>query len=210
MSERTFSAEGHQVHAQRDGDWWVLRRAGDERRATITEDRFLAAVLSELLGSSGAEPSALAKHLADEMLRSQAEIPVLERTGADCRPLTEVAAIDWMVEHVPELAPLLHAHLDYNEELLPYVVFEGDFTRWFIDAVRRGNDHMARRFCDAIETLLATETDPPGDDPVWNLAGVAFTEALVMGGENDVIARARRWFGEATSRDIDYMLLQRG
>ena len=76
--------------------------------------------------------------------------------------------------------------------------------------MKAGDDHMARRFCDAVERLLATKSEPSAGDPVWNLASVCFTEALVLGAEDDVIARARPWFGEATTRDIEDMLRQAG
>ncbi|WP_205697556.1 hypothetical protein [Conexibacter sp. SYSU D00693] len=210
MTGHEFSDGEHRVVAQTDGDWWVLGFPDDERPRAITEDRLLAGALSDLFGSDAAEPLLVASRLATVMLCTKAAVPSRERTQADGRPATEVAAIDWLVEQVPELAPILDAHMDYMEELLSYVVFESDFTRWFVDAVKTGNDHMARRFCDAIEWLMATKTEPAADDPVWNLAGVCFTEALVMGGEDEVVARARPWFGEATTRDIDYMLRQRG
>ncbi|MEO7197188.1 MAG: hypothetical protein ABIZ50_01810, partial [Solirubrobacterales bacterium] len=85
-----------------------------------------------MLGGNAAEPTPAAAELANEMLRTKEDVPARQRTQDDGRPATEVAAIDWLVEQVPELAPILDAHMDYMEELLSYVVFESDFTRWFI------------------------------------------------------------------------------
>lgn len=105
---------------------------------------------------------------------------------------------------------MLDEHIDYNDELLPYVLFEGDFLRWFIDRVRAGDHEPAQRFVASIEPLMTTEVDPPADDRVWNLAGVAFVEGLVMKGDvDDVIATARPWMGAHTSRDVDRMFRYR-
>jgi hypothetical protein len=57
---------------------------------------------------------------------------------------------------VPDLRPLLEEHIACNNELLPYVVFEGDFLRWFIDRVRAGDHEPAQRFGAAIEPLMTT------------------------------------------------------
>jgi hypothetical protein len=56
------------------------------------------------------------------------------------RPANERQAVAWIVERVPELRPLLDAHISDHGEVLINVVFEGDFLRWFIDRVRQG-DH---------------------------------------------------------------------
>jgi hypothetical protein len=120
------------------------------------------------------------------------------------RPANEAEAIAWLVERVPELRPLLDEHLADNDELLPYVVFESDFLRWFVKSVRAGDDAPAKRFVEAIEPLMTTNINPPANDCVWNLAGVAFVEGLVMQGDvDDVIATARPWMGPNTRRDFD-------
>jgi hypothetical protein len=76
--------------------------------------------------------------------------------------------------------------------LLPYVVFEGDFLRWFVKCVRSGNDAPAKRFVEATEPLMTTAVKPPADDRVWNLAGVCFVEGLVMQGDDDVVEPASK------------------
>ncbi|MFL5909395.1 MAG: hypothetical protein ACJ768_02330 [Gaiellaceae bacterium] len=122
------------------------------------------------------------------------------------RPRTDDEAIHFLVARVPELRPLYEEHVSFNEELLPYVLFECDLTPWFVDAVRRGtSEEPARRFAEAVETLMDTRARPRADDSVWNLAGVAFTESLVAGEEDDVVARAWPWFGPSTRRDIKYL-----
>ncbi len=122
------------------------------------------------------------------------------------RPINDADAIAWLVEQVPELRGLLDEHVAYYEELLPYVIFEGDFLRWFVHRVRAGDHEPARRFVAAIEPLMASEIK----DPVWNLAGVCFVEGLVMQGTaDDVIAAARPWMGPNTARDFDAMFRYR-
>jgi hypothetical protein len=125
------------------------------------------------------------------------------------RPSNEAEAIAWLVEQVPELRSLLDEHLADNGELLPYVVFESDFLRWFIDRARRGDSERARRFVEAIEPLMTTDIKPPANDRVWNLAGVCFVEALVMNGDDDVIEVARRWMGPNTSEDVQHQFWYR-
>lgn len=126
------------------------------------------------------------------------------------RPANERQALAWIVERVPELRPLLDAHIADHGEVLSYVVFEGDFLRWFIDRVRQGDHEPARRFAASIEPLMTTGVEPPANDSIWNLASVAFVEGLVMQGDaDDVIATARPWMGPNTSSDIDEMLRHR-
>jgi hypothetical protein len=125
--------------------------------------------------------------------------------GEPGRPATEAEAIDWLVSQVLELRPLLDEHMAYYEELLSYVVFEGDFLRWFVDRVRAGDQDPAERFVAAIEPLLTTTVRPPADDRVWNLAGVCFVEGPVMQGDDDVIEASRPWMGPNTVADIDRM-----
>ena len=101
-------------------------------------------------------------------------------------------------------------HVAYNEELLSYLVFEGDFLRWFVDRVRAGDHGPASRFVVAIEPLMATRVKPPAADRVWNLAGVCFVEGLVMQGFwDDVIEVARPWMGPNTAKDVDRMFKYR-
>jgi len=120
------------------------------------------------------------------------------------RATTEAEAIAWLVDQVPELRPLLDDHVAYNDELLSYLAFEGEFLRWFVERVRAGDDDPAQRFVAAVEPLLTTDVEPPADDRVWNLAGVCFVEGLVMEGTwDDVVTRARDWMGPNTSRNID-------
>lgn len=103
-----------------------------------------------------------------------------------------------------ELRPLLEEHVADNDEVLAYLVFEGDFLRWFIARVRAGDHEPAQRFVAAIEPLMTTNVHPPANDRVWNLAGVAFVEGLVLQDDvDDVIATARLWMGPNTSRDFD-------
>jgi hypothetical protein len=45
------------------------------------------------------------------------------------RATTEAEAIAWLIDQVPELRPLVDEHIADNDELLSYVVFEGDFLR---------------------------------------------------------------------------------
>ena len=71
---------------------------------------------------------------------------------AASRPLTEADVIAWLVGQVPELGPLLDEHVSFNGELLPYVVFESDFLRWFIERVR-----MARA-CQRVGSCLQSSS----------------------------------------------------
>jgi hypothetical protein len=115
------------------------------------------------------------------------------------RPATEAKAIAWLVAEVPELRPLLDEHLEDNDdELLPYVAFEGAFLRWFIDQVRNGDRELARRFVEAIEPLMTTDVEPPANDRVWNLAAVCFVEGLQP--DDDVVDAARAWMGPNTAK----------
>jgi hypothetical protein len=109
------------------------------------------------------------------------------------RPTNEAEAIAWLVERVPELRPLLDEHVRDMDELLPYVVFESDFRRWFVSAVRAGDHDPARRFVEAVEPLMTTTVKPPANDRVWNLAAVCFVEGLV---------RNRMWCRKATASPI--------
>jgi len=121
------------------------------------------------------------------------------------RPTNEAEVITWLVERVPELRPLLEQHLaDMDDELLPYVVFESDFLRWFVNAVRGGDDEAARRFTEALEPLMTTTVKPPANDRVWNLTAVCFVEGLVMQGDDDVVKRARPWMGPRTWEDMQH------
>ena len=117
------------------------------------------------------------------------------------RPRDEAEAIAWIVEQVPELRPLLDQHLAEYGELLPYVVFESDFLRWFTERVRSGDHEPARRFVEAIEPLMS--------DRVRNLADICFVEALVMNGDDDVIEAARPWMGPTTWEDVQHMYWRR-
>jgi hypothetical protein len=118
------------------------------------------------------------------------------------RPATETDAIVWLVAEVPELRPLLDEHLDYYDgELLPYVVFESDFLRWFIERVRTGDTEPARRFLAAIEPLLTTDVNPAANDHVWNMAVVCLVEGLQN--DRDVIDATRPWMGPHTSRAFE-------
>jgi hypothetical protein len=130
-------------------------------------------------------------------------VPPLER------PASEAGAIAWLVDQVPELRPLLDEHLAYYEELLPYVVFESDFLRWFVKCVRSGDDAPAKRFVEAIEPLMTTTIKPPANDRVWNLAAVCFVEGLVMQGDDDVVERARPWMGPNTWEDVQHQFWYR-
>lgn len=128
----------------------------------------------------------------------------------DDRPRNEAEAIAWLVAEVPELRPVLDAHLmDMDDELLPYVVFEGGFLPWFVRAVRAGDDAPARRFVEAIELLMTTRVEPPANDGVWNLTAVCFVEGLVMQGDNDVIKRARPWLGPNVWADMQQQIAYR-
>jgi hypothetical protein len=120
------------------------------------------------------------------------------------RPKNEAEAIEWLVERVPELRPFLDEHVAFHDELLPYVVFESDFLRWFVKCVRAGNDAPAQRFVEAIEPLMTTTIKPACNDRVWNLAGVCFVEGLVMQGDDDVVERARPWMGPNTWEDVQH------
>jgi hypothetical protein len=119
------------------------------------------------------------------------------------RPRTELEAIGWLVREVPELEPLLREHIADNEETLPYVVFEGDFLRWFTLAVRAGESSAPRRFVAAVEPLLSTAVRPASDDRVWNLAAVCFVDGLVMPDDDDVVEIARAWMSPNTFAEID-------
>jgi hypothetical protein len=116
------------------------------------------------------------------------------------RPENEDQAISWLVGEVPELRALLDEHLEFYEELLSYLVF-ADFTRWFADRVRAEDTPAARSYLGAVEPLLTTSVTPPAKDSVWNLAAVAFVEALGL--DREVIARARPWMGPSTRKLIE-------
>lgn len=117
------------------------------------------------------------------------------------RPSTDADAIAWLVAQVPELTPLLDEHVAFYEELLPYVLFESDFVRWFIDRVKSGDIEPARRFIESAEPRLTTDVVPPACDRVWNLAAVCLVEGLRN--EKDVVAPARPWMAPNTSKAFD-------
>ncbi len=102
-----------------------------------------------------------------------------------------------------------HPPARLDGELLPYVVFESDFLRWFVERVRTGDHEPARRFADAVEPLMTTNIKPPANDRVWNLAGVCFVEGLVMNGDDDVINIARQWMGPNTWEDVQHQFWYR-
>lgn len=104
-------------------------------------------------------------------------------------PPTEAEAIAWLVDQVPELRPAFDEHLKDHDEVLPYVVFEGDFLRWFIARVERGDQGPARRFVVPIEPLLMTEAVPlvtilsgisPGSAS-WSASGTNLTLLTWLG-----------------------------
>jgi hypothetical protein len=121
--------------------------------------------------------------------------------AAAARPTTDADAIAWLVAEVAELGALLQEHLEDNGELLPYLVFEGEFLRWFVDRVRSGDDEPAHRFLAAVEPLLTTDVEPPAYDSVWNLAAVSFAEGLQN--DRDVIDAIRPWMGPNTTKAIE-------
>lgn len=130
--------------------------------------------------------------------RAQKSGRLREVTG---RPTNEAEAIGFLVERVPELRPLHDEHVADNGEVLPYIVFEGVFTRWFSGAVRAGEvEGAAQRFLSAVEVLLATDAQPPAADAVWNLAAVAFVEAAAL--QDEVVAAALPWFGPRTAAEM--------
>jgi hypothetical protein len=43
--------------------------------------------------------------------------------------------VDDLVRAIPEFEPAVKDHLDFNEELLPHILF-GDLTRWVIQEYR--------------------------------------------------------------------------
>ncbi|HEX6678088.1 MAG TPA: hypothetical protein VF486_24110 [Actinomycetes bacterium] len=119
------------------------------------------------------------------------------------RPTSEAEAIGHLVERVPALRPLLDAHLAEYGELLPYVLFESDFMRWFGARARApaARDEL-RAFLDAVEVLMTTDAEPPAIDPVRNLAGVAFVEHLALA-DVGALHRAGPWLGPETLRAFE-------
>jgi hypothetical protein len=117
------------------------------------------------------------------------------------RPTSDAEAIAWLVAQVPAFGSMVEEHLATFDELLPYVVFEDDFTRWFAARVRAGDEPEVRSFLSVVERLLTTEADPPASDHVWNLAAVAFVEGLQN--EAGVVASARSRMGPNTTRAFD-------
>jgi hypothetical protein len=115
----------------------------------------------------------------------------------------------WLVQQVPELEPILREHVAFNDELLSYVVFEGEFLRWFVNRARAGDLGALRRFVTAMEPLLTTTARPPGEDRVWNLAAICFVDGLVLQGDDDVVDVARPWMGPRTRQEIDRSLESR-
>lgn len=112
------------------------------------------------------------------------------------RPTTDAGAVEWLAAKVPDLAPLMDQHITDYDELLPYVLFEGEFLPWFTERVRHGDDEAARAFVRAIEQLMTTDVEPPANDSVWNLSGVCFVEGLRN--DQDVVEAARPWMGPNT------------
>jgi hypothetical protein len=111
--------------------------------------------------------------------------------------------VSWLTERVPQLRELLREHIDDNDETLPYVVFEGDFLRWFTHEVRAGERDAPSRFVAAMELLLTPPGTPSNYDDVWNLAAICFVDGLVMQGDDDVVEAARPWMGPNTAAQID-------
>jgi hypothetical protein len=117
------------------------------------------------------------------------------------RLASDTEATAWLVAEVPALRPPSDEHLKTFDELLPYVVFESDFTRSFAARVRAGDGREVQSFLAAIEPLFTTKIDPPANDPVWNLAAVAFVQGLQR--DRDVVALTRAQMGPNTMRAFD-------
>jgi hypothetical protein len=62
-------------------------------------------------------------------------------------PASDPEAIAWLVAEVPALRPLSDEHLNTFDELLPYVVFESNFTRCGIPPILRSPEHLRRKRC---------------------------------------------------------------
>src|SRR5215471_18666018 len=104
---------------------------------------------------------------------------------ADTRD-AQARLVDELVKTIPEFEPVLREHLDFNEELLPHVLF-GDLTRWVIGEYResQGNGQHARNARNLLERtlrFLEERFTDRRDDAAQDLIAVSFLENLHQAG----------------------------
>jgi hypothetical protein len=91
-----------------------------------------------------------------------------------------------LISKVPEFESSLREHLEFNEELLPHVLF-GDLTRWVIDLYRKSktadrNAGDAKEVLARVFDLLEERFADPNDTAAHDLIGASFLENLHQAG----------------------------
>ena len=99
--------------------------------------------------------------------------------------MTPAAAVDRLVERVPELQEACDEHLRDNAELLPHVLF-GDVFRFVVAAEASGAEELVDRTLSALEALLHEDADD-----IRNLVAVSFVENVAWD-DDDASKRIRR------------------
>jgi hypothetical protein len=87
---------------------------------------------------------------------------------------------------IPEFAPELEAHLAFNHQMLPHVLF-GDLTRWVIDLYRQSQGHSEDRPGEVLARTLRFLEDrfsDPLDAAAHDLIAVSFLENLHQAGSD--------------------------
>ena len=93
------------------------------------------------------------------------------------------------------LKPILHEHIEFNEELLPHVYF-GECTGIFVNYINEDNPQVLRRLFSVFE-VMATQ----GNDDVVNIMCVTILERL--GDDSNVLNIARKYMGKETRKLSD-------
>ena len=78
--------------------------------------------------------------------------------------------IEHLLEQLPEFRAEVEDHIQFNEGLLPHVLF-GDLTRFVLRAREQGRDDVVRRALEFLDEALRH-----GDEQVDNLVSVSFVE----------------------------------
>jgi uncharacterized protein YukE len=89
-----------------------------------------------------------------------------------------------LAQAVPSLRPMLDEHIDYDDEILSYVVF-ADFRRALEQMIDVGDGESVTAFLDVIERWSGTKSDPAHayDGAARNLIAIAFLEdGLILSG----------------------------
>jgi hypothetical protein len=85
-------------------------------------------------------------------------------------PISYDDVIDNLLERLPEFRTEVEEHVQFNDGLLPHVLF-GDLTRFVFRAREQGRDDVVQRALAFLDEALRH-----GDEQVDNLVSVSFVE----------------------------------